>query len=91
MQFLSIAVENQGVFKFAISEVRAYHIIYRQKVRKDPAHCVVLVTMKPTKAMDAHSFSEVVDHCIEYEWRYETYDDAQRAIRIEDSCYEVTP
>lgn len=81
MKFLEVT-KDDSVFRFSIDEVRAYHVIARPKERREPAHHVVQVTLKPTKIEEG---GLVVDHIGVGEWKYATFQDACNAVRIVDA------
>lgn len=81
MKFLEV-VYGDNVSRFALDEIRSYHIVSRPKVRKDPAHHLVMVEQKPVKQLDQEGHGEVVEKCQIDSWRYETYEDARAAVQI---------
>ena len=83
MKMLEIKWEGQE-FLFALDAVRMQMILQRPKVRKDPAHHVVRVGLTPTKRLDGEGRGMVVDDLVEYEWRFDSFDDAKSAITVAD-------
>ena len=82
MKFL-VVTDGENVSRFAADEVRSYHIVSRPRVRKKPAHHVVIVEMKPVKQLDSESHGVVVDRCREFEWRFDTFEMARDAVQMD--------
>lgn len=83
MKMLEIKWNGQE-FRFALDAVRLQMILHRPKVRKDPAHHVVKVGLTPTKRLDGDGRGMVVDDLVEYEWRFDSFDEAKAAVEVID-------
>lgn len=81
MKFLEL-VYGDNVCRFALDEIRSYHIVACPKVRRDPAHYLVMIEQKRVKQLDEGGSGQVIEKCRLDSWRYESYEDARAALRI---------
>ena len=83
MKMLEIKTDGE-LHRFALDSVRSHIILQIPKIRKEPAHHVVRVTLTPYKRLDGESRGQVIDAFQEYEFRFASFEEAQLATAVVD-------
>ena len=83
MKMLEITTAGE-LHRFALDSVRSHIILQIPKMRKEPAHHVVRVTLIPYRRLDGESRGQVIDGFQEYEFRFASFEDAQLATVVAD-------
>ncbi|MDP2851780.1 MAG: hypothetical protein Q8O23_00050 [Gallionella sp.] len=83
MKMLEIKTDGE-MHRFSLDSVRSHIILQIPRIRKDPAHHVMRVTLTPYKRLDGEARGQVIDHFQEYEFRFDSFEDAQSATAVVD-------
>lgn len=80
--------------RFALDTVRSQHVItidsaLRPGQEAPPHHIpnhkhLVVIELRPIKSLDGEGKGQVIDLCQQFEWLYDTREEAAEAVRVEE-------
>lgn len=93
MKVLTVT-QGKETSRYALDTLRAQHVItvdvaLRPGEEAPPHHipkhkALLVIEMRPIKVLDSEGKGQVVDHCQQREWIFDTHDEARAAVAVEE-------